>query len=75
MGWWGLHVKAEKDNVAVFHDVFFSFAADQALFLGGGHGAAGDQVVVGHHFGTDEAALILSFWMVQALTSGLPAVR
>lgn len=50
-------VKPEQDHIAVPHNVFFSFGADQALFLGHGHRSAGDQIVVGDDLGADKAPL------------------
>ena len=35
-----LHVEAEEDDVAVLHDVIFTFGADFAFFFGGGKRAA-----------------------------------
>ena len=52
-----LDVEQEVDDVAVFHDVFFAFAADFALGFGVGHGAEGLQVFEGDDLGTDEATL------------------
>ena len=52
-----LHIKQEVDDVAVLHDVFLAFGAEQALCLGGGHVAAGLQILKGHSFCADKAAL------------------
>ena len=52
-----LYVKPEQDNVPVLDDVLLALAADQALLLGGGHGAAGHQVVKGDDLRPDEAPL------------------
>lgn len=41
-----LHIKAENDNIAVTHDIFFAFGTDKALLLCGCHCAAGHQVVI-----------------------------
>lgn len=49
-------VEPEQNDVPVFHHVFLAFGADQAFFFGGGHAAAGHQVVVGDYLGADEAA-------------------
>ena len=53
----GLYIEQEVDDVAVLHDIFLAFAADQALGLGGGHGAASLHVLKGDDFSPDEAAL------------------
>ena len=82
-----LHIEAEEHDVAVLHDVVLALAAHQAFFLGGGHAAAGHEVVVADHFGANEPALkiavdlagslrgLVPFSMVQARTSLGPAVR
>ena len=50
-------VEAEEDDVAVLHHVLLALAAHEALFLGGGHRAAGHQVVERDDLRADEAAL------------------
>ena len=50
-----LDVEPEQNDVPVFHHVFLALGADQAFFFGGGHAAAGHQVVVGDYLGADEA--------------------
>ena len=52
-----LHIKPEQHNVAVLHNVLLALGADKALFLGGGHRAAGHQVVERDDLRADEAAL------------------
>ena len=52
-----LHVESEERDVAVLHDVVLALAAHKALFLGGGHAAAGLEVVEGDYLRADEAAL------------------
>src|SRR5699024_1180646 len=66
-GTYDLYVEQEVDNVAVFHDVFLAFTANQALGLGGGHGAAGFHILKGNNFGTDKAPLEIAV----DLTGGL----
>ena len=51
-----LYIETEVRDVSVLHDVIFSFQTDQAFFFGSLFAAAGDEVVVGHDFGADEAA-------------------
>src|SRR5205814_753854 len=46
----------EIDDVAVTHDVVLAFEPHLAAVTARGHRAAGDQVVVAHHLGADEAA-------------------
>ena len=53
----GLHVEPEQDDIAVLDDVFLAFGTDQPLLPGGGHGAAGHEIVVSDHFRADKAAL------------------
>ena len=38
------------------HDVIFPFQTNKAFFFGSLFAAAGDEVVIGYDFGTDEAA-------------------
>ena len=52
-----LHVEPEQDNIPILYHIFLALGADQALLPGGGHGAAGHQVLVGDHLGPDEAPL------------------
>ena len=52
-----LYVEPEQSDVAVLHYVVLALAPDKTLFLCGGHGAAGLEVVKGHYLGADEAAL------------------
>src|SRR3989338_10913671 len=50
-----LDVEAEVHDVAVLDDVFLAFQAPFAGFLGAGFALVLDEVVVGDHFGADEA--------------------
>ena len=52
-----LHIEAEQDNIPILDHIFLALGADQALFPGSGHGAAGHQILIGHHLGPDEAPL------------------
>ena len=52
-----LHVKPEQDHIAVLHHIILAFAADEALFLCRGHGAIGNQILIGDDFCADKAAL------------------
>ena len=82
-----LNVKQEVDNIAVFHNIFLALAADQALGLGVGHGAASLHILEGNDLGPDEAhsksvwilpaawGALVPFLMVQARHSSEPAVR
>jgi len=49
------NVKAEVHHIAVFDDVVLAFQAPFAGFLGAGFALVLDEVVVGDHFGADEA--------------------
>jgi len=51
------HIKPEQGHIAVLHDILFSFTADQAFFLAGGHAAQIPERFEGNDLGTDEAAL------------------
>ena len=67
---WGkgaLDVEAEEDNIPVLHHILLALRTNQALFLGGVHGAAGHQVGEVDHLGPDEAPLKVSV----DLTGGL----
>ena len=82
-----LNVEQEVDDVAVLHDVVLALAADQALCLGGSHGAAGLHILKGNDLGADETPLeigvdlagglgaLVPLLMVQARHSSEPAVR
>lgn len=82
-----LYIESEQNDIAVLHDVLFSFGADEALLTGRGGGAALEEEFVVDDFRADEASLdvgvdltgglgaFVPFLMVQALTSGSPAVR
>lgn len=83
----GSHVEPEENHVSVRHHIFLPLGAHQSFFLGRGHGAAGDQIVIGHHLCPDEAPFEIGVdlprrlrrpgapAMVQARTSVGPAVR
>ena len=51
------NIKSDICHIAVSHDIFLTFAAEQALFLGDSHGAAGLKILESYDFGTDETAL------------------
>ena len=77
----GLYVEAEEYHIAVLHYIFFAFGTNQPLFFGCVHAAAGHEIIVIYHFGTDKASLKIavdlarslrcfrSYLMVQALDS------
>ena len=81
------YVKPEQHHVAILHHIFLAFAADEALLFCRGHRAVGDQILIRNHLSADEAALKIRMdfsgclgafvprLIVQARTSGLPAVR
>ena len=48
-------VKAECYNIAVLHNIFFAFQADQTFFTSRCHGSTGNQIVKGYDFGTNKA--------------------
>ena len=50
------HVEAEICDVAVLHDVIFSFQANETFVAGGSDGAELNQVVVVHNFRANETA-------------------
>src|SRR5258706_4478807 len=50
-------VEAEMDDVAVLHGIVLAFEAELARLAAFGVAAVADEVVVGHNFGADEAAL------------------
>ena len=52
-----LHIKPEHYHIAVLHDVFFAFHADEAFFSGGGLGFVFKKVFPVDDFGFDEAPL------------------
>src|SRR5947208_8993933 len=52
-----LNRKAEMDNVAVLNDVLFPFEAKLSCLLALGFASKGDEILIGNHLGTDEAAL------------------
>ena len=81
------YIEPEQDDIAILDDVFLALGADQALLPGGGHGAAGHQVVVGDHLSPDKAPFEVGvdlagglrglgpLRMVQARHSSSPLVR
>src|ERR1017187_3757937 len=52
-----LDVETELDYVAIAHHVVLAFDADLARSAGRGHRPRGDEILVGHDFGLDEATL------------------
>lgn len=52
-----LDVELEEKDIPVFDEVFLAFHPVEPLVAGRRNGAAGDQVVVSHGLGFDEAAL------------------
>ena len=82
-----LYVEPEQYHIAVLHDIFLAFGADQTLFAGSGHRSVCDQILIGDNLGPDEATLEIGMNFAsglrrlgtagdgQARTSGCPAVR
>lgn len=52
-----LHIEPEEDDVPILHNILLTLAADETLFLRGGHTAAGHQLVGGDDLRPDEATL------------------
>ena len=64
-----LYVEQEVYNVAVFHDVFLAFTANQTLCLGCGHGAAFLHVMEGNDLGTDKTTFKVGVDLTRGLRS------
>ena len=65
----GLHVEPEEDNVSVLHDVILALQTDKALFFGGGHAAAGHEIVKRDDLCPDKAALKIGVYFACSLRS------
>ena len=64
-----LYIEAEERNIAVRHDILFSFRPEKALFLCSRHAAAFLQVFKGNDLGTNKAALKVAVNLASSLGS------